>query len=768
MLMSTRSEKLGLQSVPLARMLTSALPFMAVAMPAAVMAAVVTNTATITAPGGTFETNTADNTVVDADTVFASLLADPDEASGINGATGGSGVVDVLDGDTINDDPVTLDVVDIAVVTPATPVNDGDPVPVIDTETGLVDVPAGTPAGTYTITYEICETLNPTNCAQNVVTIEVEPPEIVASTDSIGDIPAGVGGTDLINVLDNDTLNDEPINPDDVTLTVTAPAADPGVVLDPATGNVSVGPDVPEGTYTIEYQICEILNPTNCATSSVTIVVEPAVSAVQGTVYLDNNGDQDLDSGDERRGGWIVEILHNGELLATTVTDGDGNYQFENLLSGDGYSIRFRNPSNNVVFGEIDEIELTANVVNTDQNLPIDPSGVIYNSVTRAPVAGAIATLNGMNGMALPDECFIDPSQQNQLTDATGEYRFDIIPGASAQCPTGETQYVISITPPTGFSFVSTVLLPQQGAFDPTGQASPVRISPSSDAPTVADPTYYLAFLLEQGDPDVIFNHIPIDPFISRDQLVVTKTSTKRNVSTGDLVPYEITVRNAEGVQRAGVTVVDLLPSGFKYVIGSASVNGVPTEPEASNSGRQLEWRNQTIAANATVSYNLVLTVGAGVTTGTKVNTGFGLDGPSGASISNRGSAAVRIVPSSVFDCSELLGKVYEDANRNGYQDEGEPGVPGVRLATVNGQLITTDEFGRYHIACAAVPDARIGSNFVLKLDPRTLPLGWQPTTDNPRSIRLTRGKMGELNFGVAPPEIDGAKTTDGNEGGEE
>jgi hypothetical protein len=104
-----------------------------------------------------------------------------------------------------------------------------------------------------------------------------------------------------------------------------------------------------------------------------------------------------------------------------------------------------------------------------------------------------------------------------------------------------------------------------------------------------------------------------------------------------------------------------------------------------------------------------------------------------------------------VFDCSELLGKVFEDTNRNGYQDEGEPGVPGARVATVNGQLVTTDQFGRYHIACAAVPDARIGSNFVLKLDTRSLPLGWEPTTDNPRSIRLTRGKFGELNFGVAP-----------------
>jgi large repetitive protein len=102
---------------------------------------------------------------------------------------------------------------------------------------------------------------------------------------------------------------------------------------------------------------------------------------------------------------------------------------------------------------------------------------------------------------------------------------------------------------------------------------------------------------------------------------------------------------------------------------------------------------------------------------------------------------------------------VFEDRNRNGYQDEGEQGLPGARLATVNGQLVTTDAQGRYHISCAAVPDARIGSNFVLKLDSRTLPLGWEVTTDNPRSIRLTRGKFGELNFGVAPKAAPASPT---------
>ncbi|NKB15823.1 MAG: hypothetical protein HC774_01145, partial [Sphingomonadales bacterium] len=200
----------------------------------------------------------------------------------------------------------------------------------------------------------------------------------------------------------------------------------------------------------------------------------------------------------------------------------------------------------------------------------------------------------------------------------------------------------------------------------------------------------------------------------------------------------------------------------MRYVTGTASIDGVAAEPVVAE--RELRWTGQVIPANGAVRYDLTLVVGAGVTQGTRVNTGVAQT-VTGEAISNRGTAAVVITPSTLFDCTEVIGRVYEDRNRNGYQDEGEPGVPAVRLATVNGQLITTDEYGRYHIACAAVPDARIGSNFVLKIDERTLPLGWEVTHDNPRSIRLTRGILGELNFGVAPAEE--TQPTPRQEGGE-
>jgi large repetitive protein len=683
------------------------------------------------------------------------IAAAPDAPPAVNGFVGNPNVVNAFTNDTLNGQPVNPAAITARVTTPAS-----NPGVVLDPATGIVSVASGTPAGTYTIAYEICERLNPANCATSTVTVVVQPAPIVATADTPTPVGAGVAVPNAVNAFANDTLNGQPVNPAAIIATVLTPASNPGVVLDPATGNVSVAADVPVGTYTITYQICERLNPTNCSTSTVTVVVTPPFGSISGTVYTDVNGNRVPDAGDIRQANWVVEVLNaSGAVVGTAITDANGFYQVDNLMSGGVFDIRFRNPENNVVYDVIENVTVAGGSTVLNQNQPIDPSGVLYNSITRAPIANASVTLTDTRGASLPAVCFVDPSQRIQTTGVSGAYRFDVIPGAAPECPTAETQYRISITAPAGFSVPSTVLLPETGAFDPTGRTGPVRIQNQNGAPTGTEPTtHYFDFRLASGDPDIINNHIPIDPFLTRTPLVVTKTSTKRNVSVGDLVPYEITVRNTEGAQRAGVNVVDILPPGFKYVLGTASIDGRLQEPEQTD--RQLVWRGQVIPANGSVKYNLVMVVGAGVTNGEKVNTGLAQNGLTNADISNRGTAVVTITPSAIFDCSELIGKVYEDLNSNGYQDEGERGLPAVRLVTVNGQQITTDEFGRYHIACAAVPDARIGSNFVLKVDPRTLPPGYRLTQDNPQSIRLTRGKMGELNFGAAATDRTEIKLT--------
>lgn len=81
-----------------------------------------------------------------------------------------------------------------------------------------------------------------------------------------------------------------------------------------------------------------------------------------------------------------------------------------------------------------------------------------------------------------------------------------------------------------------------------------------------------------------------------------------------------------------------------------------------------------------------------------------------------------------------------------------EQGIPGVRLATVEGLLIETDPYGRYHLADVHGGDARLGRNFIVKLDPATLPAGSELTTENPLLRRVTQGLPTRFSFGVRLP----------------
>ena len=54
------------------------------------------------------------------------------------------------------------------------------------------------------------------------------------------------------------------------------------------------------------------------------------------TVWLDSNGDGDQDAGEPGIAGVEVQLLDtDGNVIATTTTDADGNYVFENLPAGD-------------------------------------------------------------------------------------------------------------------------------------------------------------------------------------------------------------------------------------------------------------------------------------------------------------------------------------------------------------------------------------------------------------------------------------------------
>ncbi|SEV91177.1 conserved repeat domain-containing protein [Cognatiyoonia koreensis] len=255
--------------------------------------------------------------------------------------------------------------------------------------------------------------------------------------------------------------------------------------------------------------------------------------------------------------------------------------------------------------------------------------------------------------------------------------------------------------------------------------------------------------------------------------IFATKSVTPDDALIGSTVTYTLTFENLLTTAESNLTIVDDLPAGIVYTPGTALFNGADT-PVPTLTGRSLRWSNVTLAPLELVTITLQARVVGEL--GEITNRAYVLDAD-GNIVSNIATATITRRPEPVFDCGDVIGKVFDDRNMNGYQDgvqepdrslitdqtydggkgaapivtapDYEPGLANVRLATVDGTIITTDEYGRFSVPCAALP-AAIGSNFTLKLDERSLPTGYRVTTENPRVVRLTAGTVAKLNFGAS------------------
>lgn len=510
-------------------------------------------------------------------------------------------------------------------------------------------------------------------------------------------------------------------------------------------------------------------------------------ASLTGNVWFDQNHNRSRDSGEGNGEGWTVELLRCADggnacaenaatVLYSVTTAADGGYRFGDLVPGE-YRVRFRSPDGRYVGGvwptdasqngaggpyptpSPSDPRFTIKVrVNPGanvqkQDLPYDPGGVVYDSVSGTPVPGAVVRLVGPPGFDPAQHLF--DGRDSYTTGPSGYYDFFVLPGA----PAGE--YRLVVTPPGNY-LPSSIYPAAAGALGtqscsppPNGpapsQTNPCVVSPG--AALVPGAGYYMVFQMPGGGGQhVVANNIPLDPSDAT-LIELRKTTSKLTVKKGELLPYRITARNTRGNPVPGVAVVDTLPPGFRYVPGSLTVRSLPggvalpVVPQLN--GRQLVVPGQNFAPNETKEYLMVAGVGVGVGEGEFVNQVVATQGVGGRTLSNLATATVRVVPDALFDCTDVIGKVYDDKNANGYQDDGEPGIANVRIATVNGVLVTTDAEGRYHIACAAIPKEGTGSNLVLKLDERTLPSGYRTTSENPAAERATRGKVLKINFGA-------------------
>jgi uncharacterized repeat protein (TIGR01451 family) len=560
---------------------------------------------------------------------------------------------------------------------------------------------------------------------------------------------------------------------------------------------------LPAGTTITNTAVVTWNIPPQSATASVSIDIGGVLGAgtLNGTVWHDANFNKTPDPSEPLLEGWTVGLYRNGVLVQSALTSVSGTYSFSGVPPTDGtterYELRFTAPGagpNTAKLGKADsaytnELQRITDIVVPsgsnlqNLNLPIAPNGVVYNSTTRAPIAGA--TLNMLRAGSrepLPATCFDDPAQQGQITLAGGHYRFDLNFSDPA-CPSGGS-YLITVTAPT-----STYVAGESQVIPPTSDASTTpfsvptcpgsaedalpaipyceaQVSDAAPPPSVsagsAGTRYYLNLTLDgsqvPGSSQIYNNHIPLDPELSG-SIAISKTTPLLNVTRGQLVPYVITVNNLAGGLLTDVSIVDRMPAGFTYVKGSALLDGVPTEPSVA--GLELSWNGLDIAPTQARTVRLLLAVGGGVTEGEYVNRAQAVQAVTGTAMSGEATATVRIVPDPTFDCTDVTGKVFNDANRNGRQDDGENGLPGVRVVTPRGLEATTDQYGRYHITCAITPNESRGSNFVLKLDDRTLPSGFRMSTNQVQIKRATRGKALRLDFGASIYRVVGIDLSD-------
>jgi hypothetical protein len=188
----------------------------------------------------------------------------------VSGTTGGQALANVLANDTLNGITATLSSVTL---TQTSTTNPKANINVLD---GSVNIDSYS-VGDYTISYQICEIANPSNCDIAIVSGSILNHNINAVDESGNVVTGATGGVSITNVLNNDTLNSMPATTGNVTLSQIS-STSTGVTLNTLTGSVNVASGTTPGTYNLIYQICEIANPSNCDTAIVSVpVIGPVV-----------------------------------------------------------------------------------------------------------------------------------------------------------------------------------------------------------------------------------------------------------------------------------------------------------------------------------------------------------------------------------------------------------------------------------------------------------------------------------------------------------
>lgn len=383
--------------------------------------------------------------------------------------------------------------------------------------------------------------------------------------------------------------------------------------------------------------------------------------------------------------------------------------------------------------------QITTPITDVSTQILIDPYGIVFDAKTQKPVEGATVTLVDEYDQAVGNNVAFEidrvtgelrPIPAKQITNAKGEFIYpQVIPG----------NYKLVVDTSTiagkGYSFVSDQVVYPIQAFN--GLAVHSQYS------------YGGLFTLASNSPALNVD-IPIDPVLSQTGLMVQKNARDASVELGDFTNYSITVTNNGDVLARDIKLQDTLPRGFSYVPNTMRVDGKPvTDPEGGK-GPYLTLGLGNLAVNSSAKVEYRVLVGPNALNGDGINRARVVE-KSGLS-SNEAQAKVKVRPGVFSSDAFVVGKVYTDCNRNGMQDQGELGVPGVRLYMEDGSYVITDREGKYDFYGISP------KTHVLKLDRTTLPAGVELISQSNRNagdpssrfVDVKRGELHRADFAIA------------------
>ncbi|MBD2700859.1 hypothetical protein IC229_09430 [Spirosoma sp. BT702] len=428
-------------------------------------------------------------------------------------------------------------------------------------------------------------------------------------------------------------------------------------------------------------------------------------ASLNGYVWIDSDHDGIQDAGESPLQGVIVTLIQNGTVVATTLTDANGLYSFTGLTPGTPYSLSFTTPTN-----------FTATAADQGGNDAIDSD----------PIGGLTPSVTLTSGQSVTQDAGYYP-----LTAALGNFVFEDLNHNGIQ-DSGEPgiQGVTVNLIENGVILVATTTTDANGLYSFTGLTPGTPYSLSFSAPTG-----YTATLADQGgDDDADSDGNVVTGLTGTYSLTANEVNNSidmgyyRPASVGDFVFLDI---NHNGIQDSGepglAGVVVTLLDGTNTLIASVTTTSTGLYSFT--------------GLTPGVPYSLSFSTPVGYTA-TLADQGGNdeLDSdPIGGLVSftlASGQSLTTVDAGYYVPTASIGSTVWNDLDRDGQRDPGEPGVDGVTVRllveTTPGNytvVSTTVTTGGGHYLFTNLP----AGTYIVEFDLTTLPAGFIISPNNNR-----------------------------------